>query len=175
MKNKEITIYDNYYSLDREKEIREFLLETSDSYSSTDEIPDEHVWDEMDFQDREQWSDVTAERSTLFAKDVYLLTETCGKWYGPVQGGRFIRSIHDFLTCLGHLECVRIYDRNGHFYIHGSHHDDSDDYELKRLTNKGYELADKNQFAKDRELHNAIMHCNFYSALPRYAQKVYGL
>lgn len=175
MKNKEITIYDNYYSLDREKEIREFLLETSDGYSSTDEIPDERVWDEMDLQDREQWSDVTAELSTLFAKDVYLLAGTCGKWYGPVQGGRFIRSIHGFLTCLGHLECVRIYDRNGHFYIHGSHHDGSDDYELKRLTNKGYELADKNQFAKDRKLHNAIMHCNFYSALPRYAQKVYGL
>ena len=175
MKNKEITIYDNYYSLDREKEIREFLLETSDGYSSTDDIPDERVWDEMDFQDREQWSDVTAELSTLFAKDVYLLTGTCGKWYGPVQGGRFIRSIRDFLTCLGHLECVRIYDRNGHFYIHGSHHDGSDDYELKRLTHKGYELADKNQFAKDRKLHNAIMHCNFYSALPRYAQKVYGL
>ena len=66
MKNKEITIYDNYYSLDREKEIREFLLETSDGYSSTDEIPDERVWDEMDLQDREQWSDVTAELSIKY-------------------------------------------------------------------------------------------------------------
>ena len=56
-----------------------------------------------------------------------------------------------------------------------SHHDGSDDYELKRLTHEGYELADRNYFAHDRQLHNTIMGCNFYSALPRYASKVYGL
>ena len=62
MKNKEITIYDNYYSLDREKEIREFLLETSDGYSSTDDIPDERVWGQrFRFQKRP----VSAQRGTV--------------------------------------------------------------------------------------------------------------
>lgn len=83
--------------------------------------------------------------------------------------------MNDLLSCIDHLDFLRIYDKGGHLYIHGSHHDGSDDYELKRLTNKGYELADRNYFAHDRRLHNAIMGCNFYSALPRYASKVYGL
>ena len=178
MKNKEILIYDNYYSLDREKEIREYLYDEyadEENWQSPDEIPDERVWDEMDFQDRIQWEDVKTELQALFENNVYLLTGTSGKWYGNVQGGKFIRSIEDLLSCLEHLEYIRIYDKNGHFCIHGSHHDGDDDYELKRLTHKGYQLANINYFAKDRKLHTAIMTCNFYSALPKFAQKVYGI
>lgn len=178
MKDREITIYDNYYSYDREKEMREWLFEerAEDSdWNSPDDIPDERVYDEMDFQDRMQWDDVKAELDTLFKKNIYILTGTCGRWNGPAQGGKFIHSVDDLLSCIDHLDYLRIFDRNGHLYIHGSHHDGSDDYELKRLTHKGYELADRNYFAHDRQLHNTIMGCNFYSALPRYASKVYGL
>lgn len=178
MKNREITVYDNYYSYDREKELREFLFEEyAEKYgwTSPDEIPDERVWNEIDFQDHEHWCDVKDELQSLFSENVYLLTGTCGRWNGPAQGGKFIRSVNDLLSCVQHLDCIRIYDKGGHLYIHGSHHDGSDDYELKRLTRKGYELADLNCFAHDRRLHNTIMTCNFYSALPRYAQKVYGL
>ena len=178
MKNREITIYDNYYSLDRERETREFLFgeyaEDTD-WKSPNDIPDERVFDEMDFQDRLIWDDVKAELQSLFDKNIYLLTGTCGRWYGPAHGGRFIHSIRDLLSCIGHLDYIRIYDRNGHLYIHGSHHDGNDDYELKRLTNKGYEYADRNCFAHDRQLHNNIMRFNFFSALPRYAQRIYGL
>lgn len=178
MKDREITIYDNYYSYDREKEMREWLFEerAEDSdWNSPDDTPDERVYDEMDFQDRMQWDDVKAELDTLFKKNIYILTGTCGRWNGPAQGGKFIHSVDDLLSCIDHLDYLRIFDRNGHLYIHGSHHDGSDDYELKRLTHKGYELADRNYFAHDRQLHNTIMGCNFYSALPRYASKVYGL
>lgn len=178
MKNREITIYDNYYSYDREKETREWLFDEcseGSDWSSPDDIPDERVYDEMDFQDRELLDDVKYELQTLFDNNVYLLTGTCGRWNGPAQGGKFIRSVDDLLSCISHLDYIRIYDRNGHLYINGSHHDGDDDYELKRLTNKGYELADRYYFAHDRRLHSTIMSCNFYSALPRYASKVYGL
>ncbi len=178
MKNKEITIYDNYYSYDREKEIREFLFKEyaeENGYPSPEDIPDERVFDEMDYQDREQWLDVKAELQSLFDKNVYLLTGTCGKWYGNCDGGEFIRSVDDLLRCIDHLDYIRIYDKNEHLYIHGSHHDGNDDYELKRLTHKGYEYADRNYFAHDRHLHNTIMNNNFFSALPRYAKLVYGV
>jgi len=178
MKNKEITIYDNYYSYDREKEVREFLFEEyAEEYGwkSPEDIPDERVFDEIDYQDREQWLDVKAELQSLLEKNVYLLTGTCGKWYGKCDGGEFIRSVNDLLRCIDHLDNIRIYDKKGHLYIHGSHHDGNDDYELKRLTHKGYEYADRNYFAHDRHLHNAIMRINFYSALPYFAKKVYGI
>lgn len=178
MKNKEITVYDNYYSFDREKEIREFLFDEyaeEKGWQSPEDIPDERVYDEMDFQNREQWYEVKAELQSLFDKSIYLLTGICGRWNGPSEGGSFIRSVDDLLRCIDHLDYIRIYDKNGHLYIHGSHHDGSDDHELKRLTHKGYEFADRNCFAHDRYLHNAIMHTNFYSALPYFAKKVYGV
>lgn len=178
MKNREITIYDNYYSTDRENETREYLFdEFADDYEwkTPEDIPDERVWDEMDFQDHAAWDNVKAELQSLLDKNIYLLTGTCGRWNGPAQGGKFIRSFGDLLGCIDHLDNLRIYDRNGHLYIHGSHHDGSDDYELKRLTDKGYEYADRNYFAHDRHLHDTIMNNNFYSALPRYAQRIYGL
>ena len=178
MKDKEITIYDNYFNLEIENDARAYLFDDyaeEEGWKTPEDIPDERVWDEIEFQDRMQWDDMKAELETLFEKNVYLLTGTCGRWNGPAQGGRFIRSVRDLLSCIDHLDYIRIFDRNGHLYIHGSHHDGNDDYELKRLTHKGYELANNNYFAHDRRLHNAIMRCNFYSALPRYAQKVYGL
>lgn len=177
-KDKEITIYDNFYDPDRENDTRKYLFDDfaeEHGWNSPDDIPDKQVWNEIDAQDRIQWDDVRNELDAMFEKNVYLLTGTCGRWNGPVQGGKFIRSVGDLLSCMDHLDYIRIYDKNGHLYIHGSHHDGDDDYELKRLTHKGYELADLNYFACDRQLHTAIMNCNFYSALPRYAQKVYGL
>lgn len=128
----------------------------------------------MDFQDHIRWNDVKDELQMLFEKGVYLLTGTCGKWYGNFACGKFIRSVTDLLSCIYHLDYIRIYDKNGHFYIHGSHHDGNDDYELKRLTHKGYLLADGNYFAHDRKLHHTIMNNNFYSALPYFAKEVYG-
>ena len=98
-----------------------------------------------------------------------------GSWHGEIEGGTFIRSFNDFLSCIEHLEYIRFYDVNGHFYIHGSHHDGSDDYELKMLTNKGYEYAESKSFDCDKWVHKAIKYCNFYSALPYFAKKVYGI
>lgn len=178
MKSKEITIYDSYYSIERENETREYLFDEyaqENGWQSPNDIPNERVYDEMNFQDRAAWDDVKAELQILLDKNVYLLTGTCGRWYGPSQGGKFIRSLDDLFNCIDHLDYIRIFDRDGHLHIHGSHHDGSDDYELKRLTNKGYEYADRNFFAHDRHLHDTIMNCNFYSALPRYAQRIYGL
>ena len=177
MKTTEITIYDTYYCYEREKEIREFLFEEyAEEYGwkSPEDIPDNRVWDEIDFQDREAWHDVKDELQTMLSKNVYLLTGTCGRWNGPASGGKFIRSVNDLLSCISHLDYIRIYDKSGHFYIHGCHHDGNDDYELKRLTRKGYELANSNYFAKDRKLHNTLMNTNFYSALPHFAEQIYG-
>jgi hypothetical protein len=178
MKDREITIYDNYYSKEREQEIRDLLFEAyaeTHGYQSPQDIPNSDVWQEIDFQDREQWDEVKDELQRLFKNDVYLLTGTCGRWNGSAQGGSFIHSIQDFLHCIEHMEYIRIYDKNGHLYIHGSHHDGNDDYELKRLTRKGYLLADSNYFAHDRQLHNTLMRTNFYSALPNFAKAIYGV
>ena len=178
MKDKTFTIYDSYYSPEREKRTREFLFELyadDEGWKSADEISDQRVFDQMSFENDIEWQYVKDELSSLIQTHCYLIKGYCGTWRGNLDGGQFIHSINDLMKVISHLDDIRITDRNGHLIIEGSHHDGSDRYELKRLTNKGYLLADSYYFAKDRELHNTIMNTNFYSALPRFAKHIYGV
>ena len=178
MKDKIITLYDSYYSTEKEERTREFLFEIyaeDEGWKSADDIPDQRVFDQMSFEDDLDWQYVKDELSSMFQTHCYLLTGYCGTWRGNLDGGKFIHSINDLMNAISHLDDIRITDHNGHFIIEGSHHDGSDRYELKRLTNKGYLLADRYYFARDRELHNTIMKNNFYSALPRFGKVIYGV
>ena len=157
---------------------KNYLFETfadEEGWKSPDDILDCVVYHEMDEERRREWEDFKADLEYVFDKDCYLLTGTCGRWNGPAQGGKFIHSFDDLIDCIRHLDYVKFYDENGHFYISGYYHDGSDHYELKRLTKKGYEFADRNYFAHDRYLHSTIMSNNFFSALPRIAKRLYGV
>lgn len=177
MKDKETVLYDSYYSIEKEEAIRDFLFEVyadEEGWKSKTDIPARRISDETNFQDGEIRRDVKESLNTIFENDCYLLTGYCGTWRGALDGGCFIRSLNDFMNVIRHLDDIRIIDRNGHLIIEGSHHDGSDRYELKRLTRKGYALSDKYCFAKGRKLHNTLMSCNFYSALPYLAKRIYG-
>lgn len=174
---KGITLYDSYYCFEREEETREWLFEVhavDEGWKTPDDIPDTLVFNEISFQDDMDWRELEDKLESIFEKDYYLMTGYCGTWRDNLAGGSFIHSLRDFLKVIGHLDDIRIIDCNGHLIVEGSHHDGSDRYELKRLTHKGYLLADSNYFARDRELHETIMNNNFYSALPHFAKRVYG-
>ena len=105
----------------------------------------------------------------MFKDGHYLLTGYCGRWDGRYDGGKFIDSYEQLMRCIEHLDGLTIIDKNGHLFIDGYHHDGNDHYELKKLTRKGYELANRNYFENSRKLHNTIMSNNFFSCLPRLA------
>lgn len=178
MKAKEITIYDTYSRFEREDETREWLFELcaeEEGWESPDDIPETRVFNEISFQNDIDWRELENELESIFEEDYYLMTGYCGTWRGKISCGCFIHSLRDFLKAIEHLDDVRIIDRSGHLIVEGSHHDGSDKYELKRLTHKGYLLADSNYFARDKDLHETIMNNNFYSALPHFAKRVYGV
>lgn len=174
MNSKDIIIFDTYFDIEREKELREIMFEDcAEEWASPEAIPEQEVQNEMYEQNRTQWECVVDCLDSLLHKNCCLLTGCFGSWRGNIDGGKFINNIDEFLDVIDHLDYIKIIDRNGHLIIEGSHHDGSDRYELKKLTRKGYELADRNYFANDRALHKTIMNTNFYSALPRFAKALY--
>lgn len=178
MKNKEIIFYNNYYDSEREMKVRESLYEefaAEENWETFDDVPDERIEEELISCDDSDWDNLKWALNSAFKKSCFILTGTCGRWDGNYDGGRFIHNFNDLHSAISHLDYLKFYECDGHFYIKGSHHDSDDFYELKRLTNKGYEYADKNYFAHDKKLHNTIMKCNFYSALPRVAKILYGV
>lgn len=172
---KDFIIFDNDYDDEKYKETRKTLFELypEENWASPEDIPEQRLLDEIDYQDGELWQDIIDCFNALFDKDCYLLTGYFGSWRGKLEGGKFIKSTDDLFDVLQHLDYIKIIDRNGHLIIEGCHHDGSDRYELKKLTRKGYELANNNYFANDRKLHNTIMKTNFYSALPYFAKALY--
>ena len=177
MKNKETVIYDNNYDCEKFDRAKQYLFDEyayDIDWDTVDDVPDKAVFEEIDFRDECDWDNFKYKMISLLKNNVYLLTGTCGRWDGPRQGGNFICSFSDLLDTINHLDYLKIYDKNGHLYIDGAHHDGNDYYEIKRLTNKGRELAENNYFAHDRRLHTTIMKTNFYSALPRLSKELFG-
>ncbi len=178
MKAKETILYDSYYSKEKENDARQYLFDEyskEEKWNTPQDIPDYKVLIEIDQQDSICWENIKFELEILFKSDYFLLTGTCGTWHGKMEAGKFINTFEELISVMQHLDDFKIIDRNGHFIIEGSHHDGSDRYELKRLTRKGYELANSYYFANDRKLHTTIMKNNLYSGLPHFAQKVYCL
>ena len=140
-KTKEIVLYDDTENYKKFDETRDFLFEVyadENGWACKENIPDETVYKEIDFQNQETWRDLKDALENSFKTRYYLMTGTCGRWNGNFDGGTFITCYRDFQSMIQHLDNIKVIDRNGHLIIEGYHHDGSDRYELKRLTRQGY-------------------------------------
>ena len=177
MKNDIITFYDNTNDYAKYDEAKQDVFNSfADSQGWTDisEVPNNMVWDEISNQNNADWEYFTEHLKKLLKEHYYLITGTNGRWNGPAECGNFIKDYDDFTAFIKHFNNIKIYELNGHLYISGYHHDGHDSYEMKKLTDRGVQYADRHCFAHDKYLHSRIMKCNFYSVLPRLAQEIYG-
>ena len=175
MKNKEIVLYTNDDSDTAFELTKEYLFENySDKYGwgTPNDVPHSLIYDEIAEQNSIDWYDFTHELKKIINNGYYLMTGKVGRWNGTFDGGKFITNLNELLSSIEYLDVVTFTDENGHFKIKGSHHDGSDYFELKQLTKKGIELAEKYGFARDRQLHKTIMENNLSSKLPKIAKQM---
>ena len=177
MKNTDIIFFDNTDDYSKYNEAKQAVYESfrdSQEWTSINDVPADMVWAEISVQNSADWEYFTAALKREIVRHYFLVTGTCGRWNGPHAGGYFIAGCIDFFSFIRHLDTLKIYERNGHLYIEGYHHDGHDRYELKRLTDKGVEYASSRHFAHDKALHEKIMNNNFFSALPRLFDVIFG-
>ena len=177
MKERIRVIYNNVYDQNEYEETKRYVFEEyarEKGWGTPEDVPETFIQREFEAQEESDWDLFEEEMGKLLQENCYLLTGTCGRWDGPVEGGTFIRKFSDLKRVIAHLDYLKIYDKNGHLFISGYHHDGSDFYELKKLTKKGFTLAESYNFAHDRKLHSTIMRTNFYSALPRLSKTIFG-
>lgn len=178
MKDKTITLYDSHYSLEKDAGTREWLFELyaeNEGWKTPDDIPEKYIMSEIYEQSIDEWEVFVDDLESFVENEHFILTGYCDTWHGKLPCGTFINSFDELLDAISSYDDIRVTDRNGHLIIECSHHDGTNRYELKRLTNKGYLLADNNSFAHDRKLHDIIINNNFYSVLPHFAKRIYGL
>ena len=86
-KTKEIVLYDDTENYKKFDETRDFLFAVyadENGWACKENIPDETVYKEIDFQNQETWRDLKDALENSFKTRYYLMTGTCGRWNGTV-------------------------------------------------------------------------------------------
>ena len=101
-KIKEIVLYDDTENYKKFDETRDFLFEVyadENGWACKENIPDDEVYKEIDFQNQETWKDLKDALENSFKTRYYLMTGTCGRWNGNfVVGPDHQRAEHSSLA-----------------------------------------------------------------------------
>lgn len=173
MKAMERIIYDNY-DFDELCEEAISLILDREEYSSADEIPESVLYDEMNAIDELNREISMDELDNFFSGNKWLLKGTIGRWDGPAEGGFIFSSVSEMSRAWVECDYLRIYDVNGHMYIDCAHHDGNNHFEIKKLTEKGEDYADRHRMDPDRLIHESLWNNGTRTHLPQFAHKVYG-
>lgn len=171
-----ITFYDDTYNPEAEEDEREFLFEEygeEQGWKTKDDVPEEWIYNGLSDIQQEDFEMFMDAIKKVLEKKYLIAVGTAGLWYGRVAGGEFIENYRDFEDLVSGYDNLEIFEENGHLYINGYHHDGTNSFEVKYLTDKGAEFAENNDWAHDRELHETIFKYNLFSGTPKIA-KVMG-
>ena len=132
-----------------------------------------------DDQDTPEWEDVKEELTNFFDDGgTWILRGTNQCWNGTYGAGTIFTDFISMLaTATKDCDYIHLYDQNGHFHLQCSHHDGTNHYEIKRLTDKGIAYLENweenvSDTRSERYVHDQII--KHYSTLPHYARKMYG-
>ena len=169
------TLYSNYYGWISEDEIRQYLWDC-EYIDHLDEATDEMIYNEMYELERMYWDDISYELKHFFDKgNAWLLTGSIGRWDGNYRGGYIFNTFEEFCKCFEDCAYIEIVDNKGHLEIKCSHHDGTNFYEVKRISDFGCEWYDNHSWDMyEEELHAKMWNNNFMTSLPHFARDVYG-
>ena len=169
------TLYSNYYGWISEDEIRQYLWDC-EYIDHLDEATDDMIYNEMYELERMYWDDISYELKHFFDKgNAWLLTGSIGRWDGNYRGGYIFNTFEEFCKCFRDCDYVEITDNKGHFEVRCSHHDGTNFYEVKRVSDFGCEWYDNHSWDMyEEELHTKMWNNNFMTSLPHFARDVYG-
>lgn len=167
MKIKNYVFYDNYNLDELEDEAREHLAENEDNYDPSDS----EIWDEIYLLDKFNIDAARAELRPIF-NGKYLAVGTCGRWNGTFAGGFIFETFEDLMARFEHCDYIKIWLENGRFYVKGSHHDGTDEVEVKEITDRGNDYYDNWNYGSDnrteREVHRKMFTDSHYTHLIKW-------
>ncbi len=176
-------IFDNYNVTENYDLAIENLIENG-YYSTAEEIPESEIWEEVANMEQIWFDDERTMMEEFFSGKTLLVCGSVGRWNGRFAAGKVIE-YDDLWKCWSDCDYIGIYDEGGHFYIKASHHDGTNIYEVKVLTEKGAELYSDWDYGwsgsrwdqlglSEREVHERLWKNAKYSHIPHYAREVFG-
>lgn len=172
-------LFSNYYGdMYSEEDIKEIILE--DIHYGLVDFKEEDIDDEMisDYMRRfldDEFYDFKENFRKELDSNYYVVTGTLGLWDGTHEGGKVIAGWYDLMNLLEDCDYIKFVDENGLLKVTGSHHDGTNYFQVKELTDKGYEYYKNNEYdLTRRDLCETLFNSEEYSRLPMLSKKVFG-
>ena len=143
-----------------------------------EEPTEESIWNEISFQDQTNWEEEKSQLVDFFAGNTWILQGINERWDGKHSAGHIFSDFMEmFYKACEDCDYIKIWDENGHFYLQCFHHDGTNIYEIKRVTEAGKRYLENWEYCYSDHrsveyIHTRVM--KRYSTLPHYAHKVFG-
>lgn len=104
----------------------------------------------------------------------YIVLADLGLWNGRFDGGKILTGLWEAIS-----ECFEdfneIYEEGGKLKVVAHHHDGTNYFEIKELTERGEEYAERHKWdMNDRELHQKLFNDSHRSRNVRLFKEIYG-
>ena len=166
-KNRKVTLYSNEFDSERFEAARQYLLE-----ENGEEPTDSEIFEELCVEDDFDWIDFETEFKKYFDTHNFVVKASLGRWTGRYDSGKIVTNgWNGFCRIIQDYDNLKIIDNNGHLEVVGSHHDGTDYFEIKELTEKGDEYAYGYHYDKSEPENAQAVWNNFRSRLPRLAAR----
>lgn len=159
---------------------KEFLLEMAEENGEdTEGVTEGRIWEEVGEIEQEAWeTNVKENLMDFFSGKTVLMKGTVKRWDGSWAGGK-IGDFEDLLQgFLKDCDYIRIWDKDGHLFVRGSHHDGTVETEVLILTEKGIEAFEDwvnyegpDSELGEREFHEKLVNDKTLAGIPGYAAR----
>lgn len=138
---------------------------------------EEELWQFCDSLNDEYYNDLISEIDYDERKNgqkTYVVLATIGTWMGPRDGGQIITGLAEvFSKCSADYNTY--YYKNSQLRITAHHHDGTNIFKVRELTDDGLDYIENHPFLSDRELHERLFNNSRYSRMVQLFPKLYGL
>lgn len=107
-------------------------------------------------------------------KGYYIILADIGRWNGRADGGKIIQGLWNAIT-ICFEDYNKVYIDGKRLKVKASHHDGTNYFEIKKLTERGEDYWNNHQYdMTDRELHQRLFNDSHYSHEVSQFKEVYG-
>lgn len=168
MARRNYVLFNNYEGYDFD-EYKKCMLE-----EGKEKVLDEYVWFRIGDVQGEDWDNAKRQLEDDFNDSQVLVVGTTGRWDGNFPAGKLCKSIGDALSeALVNCEYQKVWYEKGHLYLEGTHHDGTNTYEVKKVTDKGLDYYDNWNYSQDsrtkgyseQEIHEKMWKSSKYTHL----------
>lgn len=129
------------------------------------DVNQDYLWDEksnVEFYEKEN------------GQKQYIVLADLGLWNGRFDGGKIITGLWNAISkCFEDYN--EIYEEGGRLKVTAHHHDGTNYFQIKELTERGKGYAERNGWdMSDRELHQKLFNDSHYSRNVKLFKEVYG-